>query len=90
MQAHNDRALLNLQKRLERQFFEGSRLDACTKRWVVQVYESVASVAGDGLAVTATFDVLSALNAGLVVFVLVDICIDTLSPLQIFKSFAIQ
>jgi hypothetical protein len=64
MQADKDRALLNLQRRLERQFFEGSRLDAATKHWVAQVYESVADVVGEGLAVSAAFDVLSALNTG--------------------------
>jgi hypothetical protein len=64
MQRDSGRALVNLQRRLERQFFEGSRLDAATKHWVVQVYQSVADVVGDSLAVTAAFDVISALNTG--------------------------
>jgi len=64
MQSDNDRALLNLQRRLERQFFEGSRLDPDAKRWVLQVYETVATVVGSGVAVSAAFDVISALNAG--------------------------
>ena len=64
MQGDKDRALLNLQRRLERQFFDGSRLDAATKHWVVQVYESVVEVVGHSAAVTAAFDVISALNTG--------------------------
>ncbi len=64
MQRGNDRALLNLQRRLERQFFEGCRLDSATKNWVAQVYETVADVVGDGVAVAAAFDVMTALNTG--------------------------
>jgi hypothetical protein len=89
MQRDEDRALLNLQRRLERQFYDGSRLDAATKQWVVQVYKSVADIVGDSAAVTAAFDVISALNAGArpsparlpPVFVL--------TSLQTFKSHAI-
>jgi hypothetical protein len=66
MQRDTDRALANLQRRLERQFFEGCRLDAATKNWVTRVYQSVADVVGDSVAVTASFDVISALNAGAV------------------------
>jgi hypothetical protein len=66
MQGANDRALLNLQRRVERQFFEGCRLDAATRHWVFQVHETVADIVSEGLAFAATFDVLSALNAGAV------------------------
>ncbi len=64
MERGNDRALLNLQRRLERQFFEGCRLDSATKNWVAHVYDAVADVVGDSVAVTAAFDVITALNTG--------------------------
>ncbi len=83
MQSDNDRALLNLQRRLERQFFEGSRLDPDAKRWVLQVYETVANVVGGSVAVSAAFDVISALNAGAP---LVEPPVNLLTRPQTFKS----
>jgi hypothetical protein len=85
MQSENDRALLNLQRRLERQFFEGCRLDPEAKRWVVQVYESVTHVVGSGVAVSAAFDVIAALNAGTFLCEYLPSVI-LLTFLQIFKS----